>query len=47
MLEGIRVENLRKHFKNKVAVDRLNFSIPQGELFALLGMNGDGEKVQL
>lgn len=43
MLEGIRVENLRKHFKNKVAVDRLNFTIPQGELFALLGMNGAGK----
>ena len=37
---AIKTSNLKKKYKNKTAVDCLNLSINQGELFALLGVNG-------
>lgn len=40
---GIKTENLRKEYKDIVAVDNLNLEIEEGELFALLGVNGAGK----
>ena len=39
----IRTKNLRKEYKDVVAVDNLNLDIREGELFALLGVNGAGK----
>lgn len=40
---AIKTENLRKEYKDIVAVDNLNLAVRQGELFALLGVNGAGK----
>jgi ABC-2 type transport system ATP-binding protein len=42
-VDAIRVENLTKTFKDVTAVDRVSFSVPEGELFGLLGPNGAGK----
>ena len=42
-MNSIEVKNLTKKFKDKTAVDNIDFSIKQGELFALLGTNGAGK----
>ncbi len=39
----IRTNGLTKHFANLVAVDRLDLSINDGEIFGLLGPNGAGK----
>ena len=39
-MEAIKTANLTKKYKDLVAVDHLNLEIKQGELFALLGVNG-------
>lgn len=39
----IRINNLTKKYKDKVAVDNLNLVIKSGELFSLLGTNGAGK----
>ena len=39
----IRTENLTKRFGPKVAVDRLNLDIAEGEFFCFLGPNGAGK----
>ena len=39
----ITTKNLRKEYKDVVAVDDLNLSVCEGELFALLGVNGAGK----
>ncbi len=39
----IRTINLTKRFKDLVAVDHLNLSINEGEIFGLLGPNGAGK----
>lgn len=43
----ITCENLRKNFKEKVAIDNLSFSIQENELFALLGSNGAGKSTTI
>ena len=42
-MEAIKTINLRKEYKDIVAVDNLNLSIEEGELFSLLGVNGAGK----
>jgi ABC-2 type transport system ATP-binding protein len=39
----IYVENLRKSYKDVVAVDGISFEVSQGEIFGLLGPNGAGK----
>ena len=39
----IRINNLTKKYKDKLAVDNLNLEIKTGELFSLLGTNGTGK----
>jgi ABC-type multidrug transport system ATPase subunit len=43
----IRLEGLRKTYSNKVAVNDLYFSIPRGECFGFLGVNGAGKSTTL
>ncbi|WP_406672322.1 ABC transporter ATP-binding protein, partial [Natronospira sp.] len=44
MTESIlSVEAIRKQYATVTAVDRLNFQIREGEIFALLGPNGAGK----
>ena len=40
---AIETKNLTKKYKNKLAVDKLNLTINEGELFSLLGTNGAGK----
>ena len=42
-MEAIRTERLSKRYKDILAVDRLDLTVEQGELFALLGVNGAGK----
>ena len=42
-MDAIRIENLRKIYKDVVAVDNLSLTVQQGELFSLLGVNGAGK----
>ena len=39
----IKIKNLTKKYKDKLAVDNLNLEIKTGELFSLLGANGAGK----
>ncbi|MBI4833380.1 MAG: ABC transporter ATP-binding protein [Planctomycetes bacterium] len=39
----IKLENLTKHYGDKIAVFNLNLEIPYGELFAFIGPNGAGK----
>jgi ABC-2 type transport system ATP-binding protein len=43
----IETENLTRTFKKIVAVDRLNLSVRQGEIFGLLGPDGAGKTTTL
>ena len=40
---SIETKDLTKKFKEKVAVNKINLKIKEGELFALLGTNGAGK----
>ena len=42
-MQAIRTVDLVKQYKKITAVDKLNLEIEQGELFALLGVNGAGK----
>ncbi|MBQ5841156.1 MAG: ATP-binding cassette domain-containing protein, partial [Clostridia bacterium] len=42
-MTAIKTEGLVKRYKDVTAVDGLNLSIEQGELFSLLGVNGAGK----
>ena len=37
------VENLRKEYKNIVAVDDISFNVEEGRIFGILGPNGAGK----
>lgn len=43
----IKIENLTKKYNNKIAVNKLNLEIKEGELFSLLGTNGAGKTTTL
>ena len=43
MMYAIKTVELVKRYKNITAVDKLNLEIREGELFALLGVNGAGK----
>lgn len=42
-MTAIKTEKLRKEYKDVVAVDDLDLSVEEGELFSLLGVNGAGK----
>ncbi|MBD5512615.1 MAG: ABC transporter ATP-binding protein [Lachnospiraceae bacterium] len=42
-MDAIKIVNLTKKYKNLTAVDGLNLTVKQGELFSLLGVNGAGK----
>lgn len=42
-MEAIEIRNLSKQYGKQTAVNNLNLTIPSGELFALLGLNGAGK----
>lgn len=42
-MNAIEIKGLTKKYKDTLAVDGLELSIPQGELFSLLGINGAGK----
>ena len=42
-MKAIRTEHLSKRYKDILAVNRLDLTVEQGELFALLGVNGAGK----
>lgn len=47
MSEVIRVEHLKKYFKEVRAVDDISFSVERGELFGFLGVNGAGKSTTI
>ena len=46
-MTAIKTIDLVKRYKNLTAVDMLNLEIRQGELFALLGVNGAGKSTSI
>ncbi len=42
-MNAIEIKGLSKNYKDTAAVKELTLSIPQGELFSLLGVNGAGK----
>lgn len=47
MRDVIEVKNLVKKYNNFTAVDEINFSVREGELFGILGPNGAGKTTTL
>lgn len=47
MEEEIRVEHLKKYYKDVKAVDDISFSVEKGELFGFLGVNGAGKSTTI
>lgn len=43
LVDVLRVHQLRKSYKNTIAVDNLSFSVRQKEIVGLLGVNGAGK----
>ena len=44
---GLKVENVSKHFGNKLAVDNISFEINEPGVFGLLGTNGAGKSTTI
>jgi len=42
-MEAIKTVNLVKRYKDVTAVNRLNLTVREGELYGLLGVNGAGK----
>lgn len=47
MTSILKVKNLTKKFKNKIAVSDVNFNIEKGEIVGLLGPNGAGKSTTI
>ncbi len=47
MNEAIKINNLTKSYGNHVVLKGLDFCVQQGEIFALLGINGAGKTTSL
>ena len=47
MEESIKVEGLKKYFKEVKAVDDISFHVDKGELFGFLGVNGAGKSTTI
>lgn len=45
--DAIRTEHLRKVYRDVTAVDDLDLTVKEGELFALLGVNGAGKSTTI
>src|SRR5215467_5859163 len=43
MTQAIVLDNLSKKYGQQLVVDRLSFSVQQGEIFGFLGPNGSGK----
>ena len=43
MNEAIKISNLSKSYGTHVVLNGLDFCVQQGEIFALLGVNGAGK----
>ncbi|MBQ3418265.1 MAG: ABC transporter ATP-binding protein [Ruminococcus sp.] len=46
-MEAIKTTDLTKKYKDKTAVKELNLTVHQGELYALLGVNGAGKSTTI
>lgn len=46
-MEAIKTISLTKKYKDKTAVDNLNLTVHEGELYALLGVNGAGKSTTI
>ncbi|MBI2875737.1 MAG: ABC transporter ATP-binding protein [Candidatus Tectomicrobia bacterium] len=44
---AVRVENLERRFGDFVAVNRISFEVPRGEIFGFLGPNGAGKSTTI
>ena len=42
-MDAIKTEKLTKKYRDTVAVDNLDLTVREGELFSLLGVNGAGK----
>lgn len=47
MNEAIKISNLSKSYGTHVVLNGLDFCVQQGEIFALLGVNGAGKTTSL
>lgn len=46
-MNAITIKALTKRYANLIAVNNLDLTIEQGELFALLGVNGAGKTTMI
>ena len=42
-MNAIEIKNLTKIFKEKVAVNNLNMTVPMGAIYGFIGENGSGK----
>ena len=42
-MNAIEIRNLSKHFKEKLAVNNLNMTVPVGAIYGFIGENGSGK----
>jgi ABC-2 type transport system ATP-binding protein len=47
MKDIVKVQNLTKSYDKRIVVDRISFSVKQGEVFGILGPNGAGKTTTL
>lgn len=44
---AVTIQNLEKRFGNFIAVNRISFKVPKGEIFGFLGPNGAGKSTTI